>query len=814
MATAAGRERPEDGFSGTPTAAMKSIDCYPAMLTTSAGIWLGDNPLRFSLPILFYQIIIIFVVSNLMHVVLARLRQPLVMSQIVAGMLLGPNFLGRNMWLPKELFPRQSFEQLETIAVFSMMIFLFVIGVKADLGMIPKAGKKAVFIAVLGTLLPYVSVYGMVTALKHELPPRFRNTPLLLVMSDKWCLTSYAVLSCFLSDLDLLTSKLGRLAMSATLIADFIHLFADACIGTYLLAAKQGDPMKGITGPVAFFGMVGFIMLIMRPLVLWLIRRTPEGALLSEASQVAVLLMALACGLMSAIIGFDFFAGPFFFGLVLPGGAPLGTTLVERVRLVTGLLMPVSMALAGLRMDLASVTEPAQWAWLEGFMVLCVVAKFVGVILPCAYCNMPHRESVSLALMMITKGIYEVGNALAWRQAQLVDDQLYTVIIISIFVFGGSTAPLVKYLYRPEDRYVAFKRRTLQHATPDDELRILACVHEQDNVNPVLALLEATGPSPDAPICVYLLHLIQLVGRADAVIHLHKIKNATTSSWATTQSESDRIANAFRLFEKQYPGGISVLPYVSISPYSTMHDDICCLALDKKTTLIIVPFHKRIGDDDSISSANDAIQAVNLNVLQYAPCSVGIFVDHGLSDGASLLHHVAVYFLGGADDREALAYGVRMVERAAASLTVVRFLPPKEWREDGWEERLDDKMLMQYRQEWVDEKRVMYREEEAKDGEGMVRVIHETSPKFSLLIVGRREGKESLLTAGMSMWSEYPELGVIGDMLASTDFGGEASTLVVQQQRRVTGEQSLDNLEPTPIYIGKRVVPRDEDDYY
>ena len=87
MATAAGRERPEDGFPGTPTAAMKSIDCYPAMLTTSAGIWLGDNPLRFSLPILFYQIIIIFVVSNLTHVVLARLRQPLVMSQIVVTLL-------------------------------------------------------------------------------------------------------------------------------------------------------------------------------------------------------------------------------------------------------------------------------------------------------------------------------------------------------------------------------------------------------------------------------------------------------------------------------------------------------------------------------------------------------------------------------------------------------------------------------------------------------------------------------------------------------------------------------------------------------
>ncbi|RRT75436.1 hypothetical protein B296_00029444 [Ensete ventricosum] len=87
MTTAAGGEHTEDGFPGTLTTAMRSINCYPAMLTTSAGIWLGDNPLRFSFPILLYQIIIIFVVSNLTHVVLARLRQPIIMSQIVVTLL-------------------------------------------------------------------------------------------------------------------------------------------------------------------------------------------------------------------------------------------------------------------------------------------------------------------------------------------------------------------------------------------------------------------------------------------------------------------------------------------------------------------------------------------------------------------------------------------------------------------------------------------------------------------------------------------------------------------------------------------------------
>ncbi|URD93196.1 hypothetical protein MUK42_01096 [Musa troglodytarum] len=420
MATTAGAGgSTDDNLLSASYAGAKSIYCCRAMLTTSAGVWLGDNPFRFSLTLLLYQLITIFGASSLTHVVLSRLGQPLAISQILAGVLLGPSFLGRNLWFAGRFFARQSFEQLNTIYVLSMVIFYFVVGVKADLSMIHKVGKKAVVIAVLGTLLPYVSVFLMATALKHKMPPRLTETPVLLVLSDRWCLTSYAVVSVVLSELNLLTSKLGRLAMSAALIADIIHLFAEACFGTFLLSGKEGNAMKALSGLLSFLGLVGIIMYVMRPLVLWLIRRTPDGALLSEASFVSVLLMALASGLMSEIIGFDFLAGPFFFGLVLPGGAPLGTTLVERVdRFVKGLLLPVCLAVGGMRMNLASLADATQWGWFEMFVVLCVVSKFVGVVLPCICCNMPHRDAVSLGLMMTSKGIYEVESAVRWKETE------------------------------------------------------------------------------------------------------------------------------------------------------------------------------------------------------------------------------------------------------------------------------------------------------------------------------------------------------------------------------------------------------------
>ncbi|WOK97524.1 hypothetical protein Cni_G06232 [Canna indica] len=57
---------------------------------------------------------------------------------------------------------------------------------------------------------------------------------------------------------------------------------------------------------MSVIGVAGIILLVMKPLVVMIVQRTPEGALLDEASVVSVLLMAFACGFMCMMIGFDF----------------------------------------------------------------------------------------------------------------------------------------------------------------------------------------------------------------------------------------------------------------------------------------------------------------------------------------------------------------------------------------------------------------------------------------------------------------------------------------------------------------------------
>lgn len=233
-----------------------------------------------------------------------------------------------------------------------------------------------------------------------------------------------------------------------------------------------------------------------------------------------------------------------------------------------------------------------------------------------------------------------------------------------------------------------------------------------------------------------------------------------------------------------------------------MFDDICTVSMDEKMSMIFLPFH-RTQMDETLIYANEHSREVNNAVLQYATCSVSIIIDRGgIAKNIQTIHSrnnvfdkICVYFVGGPDDREALALAMRMALNQSVSVTLVHFKPnsttassfssstsPGAQEKMESERKVDEETIQKFLTENKDRDTTEYMEMEVSDGEEMVGIIRKTVAKFNLVLVGRREGVlKSEMMLGMSEWNEFPELGVFGDMLASTDSDCHVSTLVVQQ---------------------------------
>jgi len=368
---------------------------------------------------------------------------------------------------------------------------------------------------------------------------------------------------------------------------------------------------------------------------------------------------------------------------------------------------------------------------------------------------------------------------------QTITDQVFALSSVSVLVTAFFWPLLVKMLYHPSRKYAGYRKRDIMHCKDNEELRILVCIHRANNIDAVTKLLEVSCLSKEKPLVVYVLHLIELIGRASPIFISHQMQKKTMSN---STSYSENVILSFNHFEKHNQDTVSVNVFTAISPLKSMHEDICTLGLDKLTSLIVLPFHRKWSTDDFVESEDSAIRSLNCSVLELAPCSVGILIDRGhlghsmFSSQSS--YSVAMIFLGGNDDREALIFAKRMANHSKIILTVVHLVATENEGDTHWDKLLDNKLLTDIKLNNVGSEYVIFLEVMVKDGPQTVLRVRSMVNEYDLIIVGRQHNAKSPQTSGLAEWSEFPELGIMGDLLASSDLNNRTSVFVVQQQKK------------------------------
>lgn len=366
---------------------------------------------------------------------------------------------------------------------------------------------------------------------------------------------------------------------------------------------------------------------------------------------------------------------------------------------------------------------------------------------------------------------------------QLLSSEALSVLSINVLVIGTLARIGVKYLYDPSRKYAGYQKRNILSLKPNSELKIVSCILKPSHIIPIKNVLDICSPTSSNPLVIHILHLLELVGRSSPVFISHRLQERVGSS---SHTFSEAVIVTFDLFEHDNAGTASVSTYTAISPVRFMHDDICYLALDKLASIIILPFHLRWSEDGSVESADETTRSLNTKVLERAPCSVAILVNRGHS---SPFNHnenskqIAMIFLGGSDDREALCLAKRTIKEDTYHLVVYHLVSTiKNDEFTSWDVMLDDELLKGVKGVYGSVDNVTYEKVEVENTSDTTEFISDIAIQHDFIIVGRRNGIKSPQTQALASWTEYPELGVLGDLLASPDTNTKASILVVQQQ--------------------------------
>ncbi|XP_058740204.1 cation/H(+) antiporter 20-like [Vicia villosa] len=806
--------------------------------TSSNGIWQGDNPLDYAFPLLIVQTVLVLVVSRSLAFLFKPLRQPKVIAEIVGGILLGPSALGRNKNYIHNIFPSWSTPTLESVANIGLLFFLFLVGLELDINSIRKSGKKALSIAAFGISVPFVSGIGIAIVLRKAVhgADKVGFVQFIVFMGVALSITAFPVLARILAELKLLTTRVGETAMAAAAFNDLaawiLLALAIALAGSGAGGGKSKSPLVSVWVLLSGVAFVAFMMLVIRPVMKRVAKRcSAENKAVNEVYICLTLAGVMVSGFITDFIGIHSIFGAFVFGLTIPKTGNFAKRLVERIEdFVLGLLLPLYFASSGLKTDVTKISGGKAWGLLALVISTACAGKILGTFVVAMICKIPVRESITLGVLMNTKGLVELIVLNIGKEKKVLNDEIFAILVLMALFTTFITTPLVMAIYKPARGIAAKTIRKLGDMSThskdknagEETLRVLACIHGETNIPAIINLIESTRSTKNSFLKVFIMHLVELTERSSSIIMLQRARKDgfpffnrfSLGEW------DNRLAGAFQGYSQL--GRVIVRSTTAISSLSTMHEDVCHVAEEKRVAMIILPFHKhwrKEVDDENDSEIHEVLEnvghewrGVNQRVLKNAPCSVGVLVDRGyglgsknLSSEGNVNQRICILFFGGPDDREALELGKKMADHPAVEVTVVRFVEqdaesvnnfvlrqsPGKSADNSYsfsiakmnrkkELELDEKAMQEFQSKCGE--RVKYIEKGSGNFVEEVVALGE-SVGYHLIIVGKGRFPSNMVARLAERPAEHPELGPIGDILTSSTRGHRmvSSVLIIQQ---------------------------------
>ncbi|XP_071723622.1 cation/H(+) antiporter 15-like [Rutidosis leptorrhynchoides] len=759
------------------------------------------RPMTDYFPLLVLRFCLIILFTRIMNIVLKPLKAPPFVANVIGGILLGPG--GVFSWNPKlviTLLPFEGNQVTELVSNLALTYYMFLVGLEMDLTPIFNVGAKAVCISLAGILPPIAAGIASMFMVNNGNAEVYGSVYWAIALT----VTSFPDVARLLSDLKLMQTEVGKTALIAALLNDIaswtLLVVAITVQSAYLSYGKNEVrywliPLKVV--PTLVF--IPFCWFVLRPLVSWLIKYSVDHSDTSSSHEdkytnlhVYFVITAVALfGFITDFFGSHSMAGAFMLGLIIPPGE-LGTLVMEKIEDFTkGILLPIFFLTSGTRFNIltaikfAMVSKARNLVWLLSTLALSFSVKIISTFMVSMSLGFEISEGFTLGVLMNTKGVLALIVVNAGRNLAGFDQLQFTTIVSGYLLMTVFVVPLVNLAYKPAKRFLQHSQRTLVKCPAESELRLITCVHSMRSVTALTNFLQALNPTRRFPINVFPLRLVELTGRLTAMLIVH-------DTLKSEKSDDHEIINAFLDMEDENAGAFIVRPLTVVSAYSTMHQDIINLGEDEHTSLIIIPFHKHAMADGRLDEGNPSIREVNLNLLESAPCSVGILVDRG--HGSLATQHsshqnlkkdfcIAMIFLGGPDCREALACAWRMAKTPGIALTVVRYVSGSEVDpndvEKNQEKLMDDAYINEFRFKTMRDDCILYLEKQVNNVEETVQALNEGYDDIDLYIVGRGRKGSSPLTLSLEEWCEYEELGLVADVLLQSEI--PSSILVVKQ---------------------------------
>jgi Kef-type K+ transport system membrane component KefB len=379
---------------------------------------------------LLFTLFVMFVAAKLAAELFERLKQPAVAGEILAGVVIGPGLL--NLVAPTEL--------TGALSEIGVIFLLFLVGLETKPADIFRVGPRAILVAVLGVIVPFVFGYALLLVWGHaHIEAVFTGAAMVA--------TSVGITARVLGQMGLLHLEVSRIILGAAVIDDILGLIILAVVSSL---AKEGGVNYAQIATTAGLA-IGFTLLVVFVGARAINKITPkvEKLKLGQSQLVFGLSLCLGLAMVAHTIGVAAIIGAFLAGMALAESAE-GTDMPHQAEAVTEFLLPFFLTNIGMQLKLSAFLNPSAIVLAVLITLLAVISKLIGCglgVLP-----MGKRKVLQVGMGMVPRG--EVGIVVAQIGLGLgvISNAVFGVVLFMAVATTLIAPPFLVRLFKGEQR--------------------------------------------------------------------------------------------------------------------------------------------------------------------------------------------------------------------------------------------------------------------------------------------------------------------------------------------------------------------------
>lgn len=378
-----------------------------------------------------------------------RLRQPTVVGEIIAGIILGPTVVGmlKPEWFTM-LFPpgAESGIVLAGMVQVAVVMLLFIGGLEVDLHIVWQQGKQALITSFLGLIIPF----GIGFVFPYYFPEFFgiaKNSSkfiFALFMGTAMAITALPVIVRVLMDLNLFKSRMGLLVVSSAMIDDTVGwLVFSVLLGMIGKGAGTMPLIQTVILTLAFTavmltvgrGVINRILPWMNKHLAW-----PGGIL-----SVTLALCFLGAS-FTEYIGIHAVFGAFIIGVSVGDSEHFSERAKEIVhQFINNIFAPLFFVSIGLRVNFVTNFDLLLTVII---IVIAFMGKIIGSGIGTRLGGFTWRESLAAGFGMNARGAMEIILGLVALENGLINEKVFVSLVIMALVTSMTAGPLMKKVLR------------------------------------------------------------------------------------------------------------------------------------------------------------------------------------------------------------------------------------------------------------------------------------------------------------------------------------------------------------------------------